>query len=197
VGIIGGGTVGMNAARIAVGLGAQVTILDISRKRLAELEEIFAGRVTTLLSTEENLKQVLQTSDLVIGAVLIPGASAPKLIKRADLKLMQPGAVIVDVAVDQGGCCETTRPTTHDDPTYVVDGVLHYCVANMPGAVPITSTRALTAVTLSYGLELANKGLEKAINDNDALRKGVNVINGQIVHPQVAKSLDLPYREWL
>lgn len=195
VGIIGGGAVGTNAARIAVGLGAQVTILDISYKRLAELDEAFNGRLEVLFSTEENIRHILQTCDLVIAAVLIPGASAPKLIRREDLKLMKPGAVIVDVAVDQGGCAETTRPTTHDQPTYTVDGIIHYCVANMPGAVPITSTRALTGVTLPYGLELAASGMKNAIDKNPALRRGVNVHDGNITHPQVAKSLGLTYRE--
>jgi len=195
VGIIGGGVVGTNAARIAVGFGARVQILDVSSARLVYLDDIFSGRIETLVSNEENIKSVLGDSDLVIGAVLIPGASAPKVIRRKDLKLMKPGAVIVDVAVDQGGCVETTRPTTHDAPTFVVDGIVHYCVANMPAAVPVTATKALTSRTLPYGLELANKGFKQTIADNDAIRHGVNIHGGQITHPAVAKSLGLPYKE--
>ncbi len=199
VGIIGGGTVGTNAAKMAVGLGAKVTILDISHSRLVYLDDIFGGRIETLFSTRANIEHILSTCDLVIGAVLVPGASAPKLIKRDDLKLMKQGAVIVDVAVDQGGCTETTHATTHDDPVYTVDGIVHYCVANMPGAVSVTSTMALAHQTLQFGLELANMGLEKAVKNNKALRAGVNVYDGHVVHRAVAESLNLPYQEmsWL
>jgi len=194
VGILGGGTVGTNAARMAVGLGANVTITDVSHKRLIYLDDVFNSTVHTLFSTKENVEYLLETCDLIIGAVLIPGASAPRLIRREHIKRMKPGSVIVDVAVDQGGCTEMTRPTTHDDPIFTVDGVILYCVANMPGAVPVTSTKALTNQTLRYGLEIANKGLARAAGENPAIKLGVNVHEGRIGHPAVAESLNLPYR---
>ncbi len=193
VAIIGGGVVGTNAAKMAVGLGAEVTILDINAERLAYLDDIFHGQVTTLYSTEQNIHKVIRESDLVIGAVLIPGAKAPHLIKRSDLKEMRPGSVIVDVAVDQGGCFETTKPTTHDDPVFVIDGVVHYCVANMPGAVALTSTQALTGATLKYGLLLADHGLEQAVCISRALKKGVNTYDGHLTCERVAQAWDLPY----
>jgi len=192
VGIIGGGVVGLNACKIAVGLGAQVTLLDISHDRLAYLDDIFGSQITTLYSTDANVEQVLVESDVVIGAVLRPGALAPKLIRRSDLALMKRGAVIVDVAVDQGGCCETTRPTTHDHPTFVVDGVVHYCVANMPGAVALSSTRALTSTTLSHGLLLAELGIEGAARRSRLLARGVNLYRGQCTCPGVAEGFGLP-----
>lgn len=191
--IIGGGVVGLNAAKIAVGMGADVTILDISQKRLAYLDDIFGSSIQTLFSNEANICRSIAEADLVIGAVLVPGASAPKLIRKEFLKEMKKGSVIVDVAVDQGGCAETTRPTTHDDPIYVVDGVVHYAVTNMPGVVALTSTLALTNQTLRYGLALANKGFEETVRDDQALRKGVNLWNGKITCKAVADSLGLTY----
>jgi alanine dehydrogenase len=190
--ILGGGVVGTHAAKMAVGLGADVTILDLSARRLAELDDLFSGRVQTLYSNEGNLVRSLAQADLVIGAVLVPGASAPKLIRRAHLAGMLPGALIVDVAVDQGGCVETTRATSHDEPIYVVDGVLHYAVPNMPAAVARTSTLALTSVTLPYGLLLAEHGVEAAIAARPELRLGLNARNGTIVNPAVAAALHVP-----
>ncbi len=195
VSILGGGVVGTNAAKIAVGMGGYVTVLDISSKRLAYLDDIFGSSLTTLYATEANIEQALRESDIVIGAVLVTGETAPKLIMRRHLALMQPGAVIVDVAIDQGGCAETSRPTTHDDPIYIVDGIVHYCVANMPGAVARTSTIALTSVTLPYGLEIARGGVEAAAKANPAIRKGINTLKGACVHPGVAKSCNLAYTE--
>ncbi len=195
VSIIGGGVVGTNAAKIAVGIGADVTILDLSAKRLGYLDDIFGSTLQTLYSNSENIIKCLQESDLVIGAVLLPGTKAPKLVTEEMLKYMKPGAVIVDVAVDQGGCFETTKPTSHDDPTYEVSGVVHYCVANMPGAVALTSTKALTSVTLPYGINIANLGWERAINNDPALRKGLNMVDGKLCYEAVARSLDLPYQE--
>jgi alanine dehydrogenase len=195
VSILGGGVVGTNAAKIAVGIGAQVTVLDISAKRLAYLDDIFGSSLATLYATEANIEQVLRESDLVIGAVLVTGESAPKLVLRKHLALMQPGAVIVDVAIDQGGCTETSRPTTHDDPIYIVDGIVHYCVANMPGAVARTSTIALNSTTLPYGLEIARQGLEAAAKNNPALKKGINTYRGACAHPGVAKSCGLEFAE--
>lgn len=191
VAIVGGGIVGTNAAKMAIGLGADVTVLDISAKRLAYLDDIFETRITTLYSNEENIELVLKESDLVIGGVLIPGAKAPRLIRREHLKLMKPGAVIVDVAVDQGGCVETTRATTHDDPIFEIDGIVHYCVANMPGAVSLTSTLALTSTTLPYGLHLANKGVEEAVKSSDALKSGLNIYNGACTNAPVAEALGI------
>jgi len=196
VGILGGGVVGTNACKIAVGIGANVTVLDINAKRLAYLDDIFGSSITTLYATEANIEYVLKESDIVIGAVLVAGETAPRLITRQHLSIMQHGAVIVDVAIDQGGCAETSRPTTHDDPIYIVDNVVHYCVANMPGAVARSSTIALTSVTLQYGLQIANLGLQAAARGNEALRRGINTIDGMCVHPGVAKSCGLPYTEY-
>ena len=196
VGILGGGVVGTNACKIAVGIGANVTVLDINAKRLAYLDDIFGSSITTLYATEANIEYVLRESDIVIGAVLVAGETAPRLISRKHLSIMQPGAVIVDVAIDQGGCAETSRPTTHDDPIYIVDNVVHYCVANMPGAVARSSTIALTSVTLPYGLQIATQGLQAAARGNEALRRGINTIDGMCVHPGVARSCGLPYTEY-
>ncbi len=190
--ILGGGTVGTNAAKIALGMGAQVTILDVNHARLQYLDDVFGGRIITVTSNEANIKRAVQHADLLIGAVLIPGAKAPKLVTREMLPMMKEGAVIVDVAVDQGGCVETIRPTTHADPTYVVDGVVHYGVANMPGAVPRTSTFALTNQTLPYLLRLAEKGLN-ALKEDPALLKGLNTLAGRVTHPAVAEAFNLPY----
>lgn len=191
--ILGGGIVGTQAAKKAAGLGANVIIMDVSLPALRVLNDKLPANVKTLFSNEYNIKREIARADLVIGAVLIPGAKAPNLITRDMLKLMSPGTVIVDVAVDQGGCIETCRPTTHEDPTFVVDGILHYCVANMPGAVPYTSTLALTNATLPYALELANKGWKKACTDNIELRKGLNIAKGKIVYKSVADDWKLPY----
>jgi len=193
VAVIGGGVVGTNAAKMAVGLGAEVSILDINAERLGYLDDIFHGQVTTLYSTEENIHKAIRESDLVIGAVLIPGAKAPHLIREADLKEMKPGSVIVDVAVDQGGCFETTHPTTHDDPVFTIDGVVHYCVANMPGAVALTSTQALTGTTLKYGLMIADLGLEETVCRSEALAMGVNTYGGHLTCQRVAQAWELPY----
>ena len=190
--IIGGGTVGTNAAKVAIGLGADVTIIDLNADRLRELDDIFGHQITTLMSNPMNIAQAVAESDLVIGAVLIPGAKAPKLVTEEMVKAMKPGSVIVDVAIDQGGIVETCdHVTTHDNPTYVKHGVVHYAVANMPGAVPRTSTLALTNVTIPYALQIANKGVHQAIADNPALKLGVNVANGEITYEAVA--LDLGY----
>ncbi|WP_303972893.1 alanine dehydrogenase [Streptococcus merionis] len=194
VAIIGGGVVGTHAARIALGLGAQVTILDISAKRLSELEEVFGSQIQTLMSNPLNIAEVVKESDLVIGAVLIPGAKAPKLVTEDMVKTMRPGSVIVDVAVDQGGVIETAdQTTTHDEPVYVKHGVLHYAVANIPGAVPRTSTIALTNVTLPYILDLANLGFIDALNGNDGLRAGATTFQGKLVSQPVARDLGLNY----
>ncbi|MDC7235896.1 MAG: alanine dehydrogenase [Spirochaetales bacterium] len=195
VAILGGGVVGTHACKMAVGLGADVTILDISARRLEYLDDIFGGRITTLYSTPHNIEEVLKESDVVIGAVLIPGAKAPKLIKRDHLKLMKPGAVLVDVAVDQGGCMETTHPTTHEDPTFIIDGVVHYCVANMPGSVSVTSTEALNSVTLPYGLEIADKSVERACAENEIIKLGLNLYEGKCVYKEVADDLGLAYTD--
>ncbi len=191
--IIGGGIVGTNAAIVALGMGASVVILDINTDRLRYLSEILHGNLITLVSNRHNLAEAVRRADVVIGAVLIPGAKAPKLVTREMVASMKPGSVIVDVAVDQGGCVETTHPTSHSEPTYFVDGVLHYCVPNMPGAVPRTSTYALTNQTLPYMLELAGKGFEVAVRASPPLAKGVNVYQGQITHKAVAAAFDLPY----
>jgi alanine dehydrogenase len=190
--VIGGGVVGTHAARMAAGLGAEVTILDRSLPRLRELDDLFQGRVRTRFSTIATVEEEVFAADVVIGAVLVPGASAPKLVSRAMLSSMRKGAVIVDVAIDQGGCFETSRPTTHADPTYEVDGVIHYCVANMPGAVPLTSSHALNNATLPFGLALADKGFA-AVLENPHLRAGLNVHRGWLTHKAVAESLDLPF----
>jgi alanine dehydrogenase len=191
--IVGGGVVGYNAAVIALGLGAQVTILERSIDRMRHLEEILSGRVTLLMSSSLQIAASVEDADLVIGAVLIPGAVAPKLVTREMIACMEEGAVVVDVAIDQGGCFETSKPTTHADPVYVVDGVTHYCVANMPGAVPITSTKALTNATLPYVEAIANRGLEDAVAADPALAKGVNVIGGKLTYEAVAEAHGLEY----
>jgi len=192
--ILGGGIAGVNACYIAAGVGAQVSVLDINLRRLVYIDEVTSGKVITLVSNQSNIEEEVMGADLVIGTVLIPGARAPKLISRELVRRMKRGAAIVDVAVDQGGCCETTRPTTHENPTYVEEGVVHYCVTNMPGAVPYTSTFALTNATLPYVLEVANKGYERAMQENPEIAKGMNVIKGDIVHKVVAESLGMSYR---
>jgi alanine dehydrogenase len=191
--IIGGGIVGYQAAKMAAGLGARVTILDVSLNRLRYLSDIMPANVTTMFSNEYNIRKLIPTHDLIVGAVLIPGAKAPNLITREMLKEMRPGTVLVDVAVDQGGCIETCKPTTHEDPTYVIDDIVHYCVANMPGAVPYTSTVALTNATLPFAINLANKGWKKACNEDPHLRNGLNVVNGKVVHKGVAEAFNLNY----
>jgi alanine dehydrogenase len=191
--IIGGGVVGSNAAMVALGMGARVVLLERSVRRIYELDAEFGLRLVTRYSTIEILEEELRDADLVVGATLIPGAAAPKLIKRAHLGLMKRGSVIVDVAIDQGGCTETSRPTTHADPTYVEDGVVHYCVANMPGAVANTSTFALNNVTLPYVCAIADKGYRQACLDDPHLMAGLNVHGGRITHPAVARDLALPY----
>jgi alanine dehydrogenase len=193
--VIGGGIVGTQAAKMAAGLGAQVIILDVSLTRLRYLSDVMPANVVTMFSSEYNIRRLIQTTDLIVGAVLIPGAKAPKVITRDMLKLMRPGTVVVDVAVDQGGCMETTRPTTHDHPTYIIDDVVHYCVANMPGAVPYTSTIALTNATLPYAIQLAQKGWQQACRDNAELRLGLNVVQGKVVYAGVAEAFHLPLHE--
>ncbi|MBM3726557.1 MAG: alanine dehydrogenase [Acidobacteria bacterium] len=193
--VLGGGVVGLNAARIAVGMGGFVSILDRNPARLRQLDDLFGGRVTTLAPNQYTLAESLAEADLVIGAVLIPGAAAPKLVRREMLAGMKPGAVMVDVAIDQGGCFESSRPTTHTDPVYLDEGVLHYCVTNMPAAVPHTSTYALTNATLPYLLELANRGLERAAEASESLRGGVNTYAGQITCAPVAESQGKPWRD--
>jgi alanine dehydrogenase len=191
--ILGGGVVGYNAARIAVGMGARVAILDKSLARLKYLDELFEGRLQTVYSTTDAVEHHVSRADLVIGAVLVPGAAAPKLVTRAMLKKMKPGAVVVDVAIDQGGCFETSKPTTHEKPTYVVDGIVHYCVANMPGGVARTSTFALTNATLPYVLALADKGYRKAMLDDVNFREGLNVHHGKVTCKAVADALGYDY----
>jgi alanine dehydrogenase len=191
--IIGGGVVGTNAAKIAVGMGAYVTIIDNNLDRLRELDDIFLSKISTLASSAYMIHDAISTADLIVGAVLVPGAAAPMLVTRNMLKDVPNGAVIVDVAVDQGGCIETTHPTTHSDPTYYVEGVLHYCVANMPGAVPRTSTFALTNATLPYALKLANKGFFEAIRSDNGLKEGVNTYAGHCTYQAVAESQGLAY----
>jgi alanine dehydrogenase len=186
--VLGGGIVGINAAKMAAGLGAQVVVLDISLERLRYLSDVMPANVTLIHSNRHNILEQIETADLVVGGVLIPGAKAPKLIRREDLKRMLPGSVIVDVAIDQGGCVETIKATTHENPTYVIDGVIHYGVANMPGGVPRTSTLALTNATLPYALQLANKGWRQALRDNAALLKGLNVVDGEVVYAGVAEA---------
>jgi alanine dehydrogenase len=193
VAILGGGTVGANACRIAVGMGAQVTVLDLSLERLAYLDDIYRGEITTLYSTQTAIEDSLAEADLVIGAVLIPGAAAPKLIKRSYLSGMKKGSVIVDVAVDQGGCCETTHATYHNDPVFMIDDVVNYCVANMPGSVPRTATQALNNATLSYGLKIADMGLEEACKANKSIATGVNIYNGLCTYENVATCFGLKY----
>jgi alanine dehydrogenase len=193
--IIGGGIVGTEAAKMAAGLGADVTIMDVSLKRMRYLDDIMPANVKTMMSNEYNIREKVRTHDLIVGAVLIPGAKAPHLITRDMLKTMRPGTVLADVAVDQGGCIETTKPTTHDDPVYVIDDVIHYTVANMPGAVPRTSTLALTNATLPYAIQLADKGWKQACIDDKALRKGLNVVKGKVVYKGVAEAFGLTYYE--
>jgi alanine dehydrogenase len=191
--VIGGGVVGMNAAFIAIGMEADVFVYDRSIDRLRELEVIFGGRCSTVYSTRLAVEEMLPQADLVIGAVLVHGARAPYVIRREQLALMKPGAVLVDVAIDQGGCFETSRPTTHRNPTFEVDGITHYCVANMPGAVPITSTYALTNATLPYAIALADHGVDEAIRKDPGLRPGVNVAGGKVTHPAVAEGVGMEY----
>jgi alanine dehydrogenase len=193
--ILGGGIVGINAAKMAAGLGAKVVVLDISLDRLRYLSDVMPANVQLIYSNRQNILEQISTADLVIGAVLIPGAKAPKLVRREDLKRMHPGAVIVDVAVDQGGCIETIRPTTHENPTYTIDGIIHYGVANMPGGVPRTSTLALTNATLPYALQLANKGWRQALRDNPALAKGLNVHDGRITYGAVADAFGMEFQD--
>ncbi len=191
--IIGGGIVGTNAAKIALGMGARVTIVDVSLNRMRELDDIFGGRILTLMSNSYNIARACCEADLVIGGVLIPGAAAPKIVTKAMVSKMKKGAVIVDVAIDQGGCIETAHPTTHTDPSYVVDGVVHYCVTNMPAAVPYTSTLALTNATFPYVLKIANKGAEAAIRDDKGIAEGVNTYEGTLTYGAVAQAQE---REW-
>ncbi|WP_459210548.1 alanine dehydrogenase [Aquimarina rhabdastrellae] len=193
--VLGGGVVGTQAAKMAAGMGADVTIMDISMKRLRYLDDVMAANVKTEFSNEYNIRKHIKDADLIIGGVLIPGAKAPKLITRDMLKDMRPGTVLVDVAVDQGGCFETTKPTTHAEPTYIIDDVVHYSVANMPGAVPYTSTLALTNVTLPYAVKLANQGWKAACASSEPLKKGLNVINGDVVYPAISEAFDLPLKE--
>jgi alanine dehydrogenase len=191
--VLGGGIVGTHATKIAAGMGAQVYIMDVNIERLRQLDDIMPKNVTTMFSSAANIRELLPSMDLVVGAVLLPGAKAPRLITRDMLSLMKPGSVIVDVAVDQGGCVETCKPTTHEDPTFVVDGVLHYCVANMPGAVPYTSTIALTNATLPYVIKLANNGVEKALKADDGFALGLNMVNGKVTCEAVAEAFNLEY----
>lgn len=192
--IIGAGVVGVQAAKMASGLGAHVTIIDTNIQRLRYVNDILPPHVVTMYSSEYNIRRLITNHDLIVGAVLIPGGKSPKVITRDMLKLMRPGTVMVDVSVDQGGCIETCKPTTHENPTYIVDGILHYCVTNMPGAVPYTSTIALTNATFPYILELAEKGWKKACLDNYELLKGLNIINGEVVYREVANAFDLHYK---
>lgn len=193
--VLGGGVVGTNAAKIAAGMGADVTILDLNLTRLRYLDDVMPKNVHTMVSNEYTIRELIKDSDLIIGGVLVPGAKAPKLITRDMLKSMRPGTVLVDVAVDQGGCIETCRPTTHEDPTFIIDDVVHYCVANMPGAVPYTSTLALTNATLPYAIRLAGQGWKKACQDSLELRLGLNVIQGEVVYKAVADAFNLPYTD--
>ena len=193
--VLGGGVVGINAAKMAAGLGAKVTILDISLERLRYLSDVMPANVQMVFSNRHNVLEQISTADLVIGGVLIPGAVAPKLIRRADLKLMRPGAVIVDVAIDQGGCVETIHATTHENPTYVVDGIIHYGVANMPGGVPRTSTLALTNATFPYALTLASKGWKRALREDAALLRGLNVAEGKVTYRGVAEAFGMEFHE--
>jgi alanine dehydrogenase len=193
--VLGGGIVGTQAAKMAAGLGANVTIVDISLARLRYLEDIMPANVDTVMSNEYNIRDLIKSSILIIGGVLIPGAKAPSLITRDMLKLMKPGTVMVDVAIDQGGCFETSKATTHENPIYEVDGVVHYCVANMPGAVPYTSTLALTNATLPYALQLANNGWQNACSTNEELKKGLNVVKGAVVFKGVSDAWNLPYTD--
>ncbi len=193
--ILGGGVVGTNAAKMAAGMGADVIITDVNLNRLRYLDDVMPKNVNTMVSNEYVLRELVKTHDLIVGAVLIPGAKAPKLVTKDMLKTMRPGTVLVDVAVDQGGCIETCKPTTHEDPTFIIDDVVHYCVANMPGAVPYTSTLALTNATLPYAIKLAGKGWKQACKESEDLKKGLNVINGKVVYQAVADAFNLPYTD--
>lgn len=193
--VLGGGIVGINAAKMAAGMGAKVTILDLSLPRLRYLSDVMPANVTCIYSNRHNILEQIATADLVIGGVLIPGTKAPKLIRKDDLKLMKPGSVIVDVAIDQGGCVETIHATTHENPVYTVDGIIHYGVANMPGGVPRTSTLALTNATFPYALTLANKGWKQALRDDPALLKGLNVVDGKVTYRGVAEAFGMEYHE--
>jgi alanine dehydrogenase len=192
--VLGGGVVGTNAAKVAAGLGASVAIMDVNLERLRYLDDVMPPNVQTIFSDAHTIREHLRSADLVVGAVLYPGAKAPRLVTRADLKLMRPGSVIVDVAIDQGGCIETSRPTTHQQPTYVVEQIVHYCVANMPGAVGRTSTIALCNATLPYALRIANLGCEKAADQDPGLAAGVTLVAGHVTNAAVADSLQLPFR---
>jgi len=191
--VIGGGVVGVNAAKIAAGMGANTTIMDISMPRLRYLDDVMPANIDTMFSSEANIKNMLPDVDMVIGAVLKPGAKAPHLVTREMLGDMQKGAVLVDVAIDQGGCFETSKPTTHDHPIYEVDGIVHYCVTNMPGAVPYTSTLGLTNVTLPYAVDIANKGWKKALDEDQELKKGLNIAKGEIVYQDVADAFEMEF----
>ncbi len=191
--IIGGGVVGINSAKMAVGLGARVTVLDTNTARLAYLDDVFGNNISTLMSNPENIATAVRDADLVVGAVLITGAKAPMLVSRKQIASMEPDSVVVDVAIDQGGCIETIKPTTHDEPTYKVEGVVHYGVTNIPGDVPMTSTYALTNVTLRYAIELATKGLARALEQSEPMRKGLNTHAGKVTHKAVADALGMPY----
>lgn len=193
--IIGGGIVGTEAAKMAAGLGADVIMMDISLQRLRYLDDVMPANVKTMVSNEYNVREKVQFADLIIGAVLVPGAKAPNLVTRDMLQLMRPGTVLVDVAIDQGGCIETTKPTTHDDPIFTIDEIIHYSVANMPGAVPNTSTLALTNATLEYGLALADMGWKDACNTYESLKKGLNIVDGKVVYKGVSDAWDLPYTD--
>lgn len=193
--ILGGGVVGTNAAKIAAGMGADVIIMDVNLPRLRYLDDVMPRNVRTMVSNDYSIRELVKDHDLIIGGVLIPGAKAPKLITRDMLKTMRPGTVLVDVAVDQGGCIETCTPTTHESPTFIIDDVVHYCVANMPGAVPYTSTQALTNATLPYAIKLATEGWKAACAESSELRNGLNVINGDVVYKAVADAFDLPYTD--
>ncbi|HET9487097.1 MAG TPA: alanine dehydrogenase [Chryseosolibacter sp.] len=193
--ILGAGIVGTNAAKIAAGMGADVTIVDVNLQRLRYLDDVMPKNVHTMVSNEYSIREMVKDHDLIVGAVLIPGAKAPRLITRDMLKIMRPGTVLVDVAVDQGGCIETCTPTTHENPTYIIDDVVHYCVANMPGAVPYTSTLALTNATLPYAVRLANYGWKKACLDNPDLKLGLNIIEGKVVYKAVADAFSLPFHD--
>lgn len=194
VAVLGGGVAGFNAARMAAGLEANVTIFERSQSRMRFLDDYFKGRARVIYSNSENIEQMLPKADMIIGSVLVPGGSAPKLITKDMLKSMQLGTVLIDIAIDQGGCFETSRPTTHSDPTYVEEGILHYCVANMPGAVPLTSALALNTAVLPYATMIANAGWQKALNSDQHLRAGLNVCSGYVTCREVAEALDLPYR---
>ena len=191
--ILGAGVVGMNATKMAAGLGSLVYVLDVNLERLRYYSDVMPANVITMMSNKANLRRALADADLVVSSVLIPGGKAPKLITRETLKVMKPGAVIVDVAIDQGGSTETSRPTTHRDPIYTVDGIVHYCVTNMPGAMPMTSTLALTNATIRYALELANKGYSEAIRRHNSIASGANIVRGSITHKGVAEAFGLPY----